>query len=572
MPSAALPSAARAESPPLGSSASSSTPSATALFGQELTGRRLAWIIPAIAALLVYLPALRDGFALDDVVIIADNKPLHHLTTLVVALARPYWYDEGHLYRPLTTLAFGLEWALGGGNPLIFHMVNLAWHALVSALVARLALRWWTPAAATAAGLWFAVHPVHAEAVANIVGRSELVCGAALLTLTLIATRATDRAPGSGSVTPQKKAREWWPVFLISLCALGSKETGALAPAIVWLAAVTPRPNDTRPLAERRRRAWQLAGAAASGIAVMLAARFIVLGTFAGDEPHYAFHLASGWRSTLFALATIPRALGLVLVPQPPRLDYSPPDADVIHPALAFALLGAMLVIAAAMVAWRHVRRPTAWSFTACFSACAYLPASNLLLHTGVVVADRTLYSPSVGVAVAAGVAVASAWSARRWLMVAGIGALAGVGAFFTVDALGSWRNSASAFAAIRDRSPDSYIGHYMCAKVADAAGDATGARTEYAMAVTLAPHNAALLYMAGANALRLHDEPEARRLIGRAVTLEPEHARARTALVGLVLRDGDSAQARALLRTGLALDSTQRSWRIQLAKLEGQP
>ena len=156
--------------------------------------------------------------------------------------------------------------------------------------------------------------------------------------------------------------------------------------------------------------------------------------------------------------------------------------------------------------------------------------------------------------------------------MVAGLAALAGVGGFFTVDALGSWRDSASAFAAIRDRSPESYIGHYMCAKVEDASGDAAGAHAEYATAIALVPHNAALLYMAGANALRLHDEAEARMLIGRAVTLEPAHARARTALIGLVLRDGDTAQARVLLRPGLSLDSTQRAWRRQLAALDSRP
>ncbi len=540
-----------------------------------LTALRLAWILPAVAAALIYLPALRDGFALDDVVIIANDHPLHQLTTLLAALGRPYWYDEGHLYRPLTTLAFGLEWAAGGGSPLLFHAVNLVWHALVSALVARLALRWWPPLAAASAGLWFAIHPVHAEAVTNIVGRSELVCGAALLALALIATRVPDlpaahRTPmGTMQESPSPvHPRLLWCVFLLSLCAIASKETGAVAPAIVWLAAVTPLVGDERSIADRRRRASQLAGAAAGGVLVMLAARFLVLGTFAGDEPHYAFQLVPWWRSELFALATVPRALGLVLVPQPPRLDYSPPDADVLRPAISLILLGAMLVSAGALAAWSHLRRPSAWSFIACFAACAYLPASNLLLRTGVVLADRTLYSPSVGAALAAGAAVASAWTARRWLVVAGIGVLAGMGAVFTIGALGSWRDSPTAFAAIRDRSPTSYIGHFMVAKVEDASGDAARAHAEYAIAVALVPHHASLLYMAGANAMRVHDPTEARALLTRALTLEPNAARARTALVGVVLRDGDTASARGLLRDGLALDPSQRTWQDQLRAL----
>ena len=275
---------------------------------------------------------------------------------------------------------------------------------------------------------------------------------------------------------------------MLSLCAIASKETGAVAPVIVWLAALTPLPGDKHPMADLSPTSMATRRCSTGGVLVMLAARFMVLGTFAGDEPHYAFRLVSWWRSTAFALATVPHAIGLVLLPQPPRLDYSPPDADVLRPAILLVLLGAMLVLVAALVAWRTSRRPSGWSFVACFAACAYLPASNLLLHTGVVLADRTLYSPSVSAALAAGAAVASAWTARRWLLMAGMGLLAGLGAVFTIGSLSSWRDSPTAFAAIRDRSPTSYIGHFMMAKVEDASGDAAGAHAEYAIAIALCP------------------------------------------------------------------------------------
>lgn len=173
------------------------------------------WVVwvPAIVALLCYLPALRNGFALDDVVIIADNAAIHRLSTLVAALGRPYWYNVGHLYRPLTTLSFGLEWTAGRGSPLLFHAVNVAWQAGISALVARLALQWWPATAALAAGLWFAIHPVHAEAVANIVGRSELVCAAALLALALLGTAPPGSEPSAtgppGNVSPCGSRSPW---------------------------------------------------------------------------------------------------------------------------------------------------------------------------------------------------------------------------------------------------------------------------------------------------------------------------------------------------------------------------
>lgn len=532
------------------------------------TVARLAGLVGAAplagtAALLCYLPALWDGFALDDVPIVRDNRAIHALSTLPQALALPYWYVEGHLYRPLTTLSFGLEWLVGGGRPLLFHAINLAWHVLVTVLVVRLALRWWPPLAAGLAGLWFAVHPVHAEAVTNIVGRSELVCAAALIGLALLATAAPSRGG------PGERRRLWWSAFALAAAAMASKEVGAVAPCIVWAAALTPLPGV--PVRDRAQ-AWRLTGAAACGVAALIVARLIVLGSFAGDAPHYAFTLVSGVRATRLALATIPTAVRLLLVPEPPRLDYSPPESFVFHPPAADIALGIACVLAAlAALAW-HTRRPNRWSFAACFAAATYAPVSNLLIRTGVVVADRTLYSPSIGVALVVGGAVAAAWAARQRLLVLGAGLVTTTGAVFAVQSLGSWRDSRTAFVAIRDRSPESFIGHYMVAKVVDADGDAAGAGVEYARAVALTPHHAALLYMAGANALRRRDTAAAFAMISRSVALGPRSARARTALVTLTLLRGDTTSAIRLLRQGLALDPTERVWAGMLGGLRPTP
>jgi hypothetical protein len=510
----------------------------------------VGWV-PAVVAVLCYLPALRDGFALDDVVIIANDAAIHHLSTLVAALGRPYWYDVGHLYRPLTTLSFGLEWTAGHGTPLLFHAVNIAWHAGISALVAKLALRWWPAPAALAAGLWYAIHPVHAEAVANIVGRSELVCGGALLGLALLATTAPPAIGPAGTVRTGRERLTLWLAFGLAACAMASKETGVVAPAVVWAAAITPLANDGRTAAARRVLALRLASAGAAGVGCLLAARWLILGTLAGDAPHYAFELARGWHGRLLALATVPHGLSLMLVPQPPRLDYSPPDALILHPDPALVALGAAIVVAAIAVLWRHARKPAPWSFVAAYGALTYAPVSNLLVRSGVVLADRTLYSPSVAIAIAAGAGILAAWTARKWVAVGAAGAIA-------------------AFAAIRDRSPSSYLGHFTIAELRDRAGDPLGAEREYAIAVDLVPHNAAVLYLAAADAVRLRDTTLALGLLTRAMALRPDGARTRTALVELELRRGDTTSARSHLRDGLALDSTQRAWREALKRIGG--
>src|SRR2546422_8401771 len=85
------------------------------------------------------------------------------------------WPDAfgGGLYRPLTIASYAVDWQLGAAA--WFHGVNLLWHAATSVAVTLLARRWSGDRAALVAGLIFAVHPVHVEAVADIVGRAELM-------------------------------------------------------------------------------------------------------------------------------------------------------------------------------------------------------------------------------------------------------------------------------------------------------------------------------------------------------------------------------------------------------------
>ena len=65
---------------------------------------------------------------------------------------------------------------LGGLNPVGYHLGNIILHAVVTGLfthVARLLLR--RNIATLVAGLLFASHPIHTEAVAGVVGRADIL-------------------------------------------------------------------------------------------------------------------------------------------------------------------------------------------------------------------------------------------------------------------------------------------------------------------------------------------------------------------------------------------------------------
>lgn len=85
-------------------------------------------------------------------------------------------------YRPLCTLSFRLNHAAGGMDPWGYHLVNVALHGAVTGLFTRLAhLLLGGGLWSLVAGLLFASHPIHTEAVAGVVGRADE--GAALFFL-----------------------------------------------------------------------------------------------------------------------------------------------------------------------------------------------------------------------------------------------------------------------------------------------------------------------------------------------------------------------------------------------------
>lgn len=189
----------------------------------------------SLFAAIVFANALSNGFVLDDRGILLGNPLVQQLGQSWRAFAMPYWPEAlgAGQYRPLGILGFAIDWRLSGGDPAWFHAVNVAWHALATFLVWRLARELMMPAGAIACAALFAVHPVHVEAVANVVGRLE--CMAAVFAL--------------GALLAHRKS-SWLALPLFAL-ALLSKENAIVAIALIVVNDVLlkPQTSDLRPRA-----------------------------------------------------------------------------------------------------------------------------------------------------------------------------------------------------------------------------------------------------------------------------------------------------------------------------------
>jgi Tfp pilus assembly protein PilF len=116
----------------------------------------------------------------DDAGNIVENGAVRWLTATNAAYL--FTHAIGGNYIPLTWLSHALDWQIFGADAWSHGLMNAFWHAVCCFLVVACLRRGGMDASPVwLTGLLFAVHPVHAENVAWISGRKDLLCAAALL-------------------------------------------------------------------------------------------------------------------------------------------------------------------------------------------------------------------------------------------------------------------------------------------------------------------------------------------------------------------------------------------------------
>ncbi|MBI2615779.1 MAG: hypothetical protein HYW52_08910 [Gemmatimonadetes bacterium] len=459
-----------------------------------LTGTRAVWLSAALACAL-YLPALRNGWALDDHPLIRLNPAAHSLGAAVGALFAPYWPPEGDyspgLYRPLTTLTYALDWVISGGRPFWFHLVNLVLHGLATALVALVALRWLAPLSVLVAGVIFAVHPVHVEAVANVVGRAEILAALGLLGAVLAARRYRASA---------ERERARWLVLtvLATGLGLGSKEHAAVTLGVLALDHWLEPEGERRP-------AGDLYVAVAALTAAWLFLWRAIAGPLAGAS---AVAMISDLPTGQRLAAAIPVQLDVVRLlvwPFSLSADYAPQLIPIRTSWSWVATMALVTSLALLVLALALRRRAPSITFGILAGAAACLPTSNLLFTSGVLLAERSLYLAALAPAVAAGWLVA--WAVNRGrakvaLTVAGLVCAGFVARSAT--RIPFWRDSRTVVIEGLLEHPENFGAHMRVADVLVSVGDSTRALAHYLAAIEIYGGYSRLAVRAGRLALAL--------------------------------------------------------------------
>jgi protein O-mannosyl-transferase len=512
----------------------------------ELRAPRVAVLLALLAA-VAYANTLKGGFTFDDEPDIRRNPAVTHGVDLAGIFISPL--PPGDLYRPLTVLTFAANEALSPANASLFHAVNIVLHAGVTVLVFVLAL--WLFASvriATLAGVLFALHPVHTEAVANLVGRAELLAAFLGLTALLTAARADHTTSRRRRILLQSVS-----VTSFALALLSKESALVVLPLIVLFRMALRGERLWSGLwAELRSLDWVPYVLCALLAGVL---RYYVVGVLTADSVTPLDNVLAfvPWTVRVrSALAVLWEYFGLMNVPWVLSADYSynqiRPVDSWLNPKF---LAGAVLVIFAAVAYTRHAQ--PAVRFAAAFPFVALMLTSNVFFPIGTVKAERLLYLPSIGWVLMVAYAFDRLLDAQRYRRVAAAALVVMVAAFAarTWDRNEDWQDNSTLYASMLRSAPDSAKSHYNFGVALQNGGsdDAAAVHFRRALAIYSSAETALALGIVAENKQRID---EAVGWYHKALEIDPELMEAHTNLCHVLLVSDRFAGAAAACREGL--------------------
>jgi hypothetical protein len=539
--------------------------------------RPFAWSAALVvaAALASSVTGLGNGFAYDDIPVIVENPMVTESHAPMEYLRDSYWGPSrgNSLYRPLTIQLFALQWSLGDGGPFAFHLANVLLYAATAVAVLVL-LRLLLPAVAALVGaLAWAVHPVHVEAVANVVGQSEMLAAIPMLLALALYIRERRRGP--------MRARVVAAILGCAALALLSKEHAILLPALLLLAeVVVVRPASggaSSGAVPSPAVPWLLHRSLALLIVAYLVVRTVVLEGLAGDSPHPAIETLSAGQRALAMLAIVPEYARLLIWPMDLFADYSPRSVPLaIRPGLAHLPGLAVLVAYGLGIVWAW-RRDRVLTFALLWVPVTLALIANVLIPTGVILAERTLFLPSVAVAFAVG------WSWPR--LVAGVAGLPSrpvrvvaaamppllllAGVLRSAERQRVWEDNATLFSTLVVDAPDNYRAHHALGELFGGAGSWARAEHHLRIADSLFP-GYDLLELSIARVLHLDDRcPEALPWYDTVLRGRPDAEVARVGRAACLLEVRRLSEARAEAVAGIARGLSVGPFGMLLQKAE---
>jgi len=500
-------------------------------------------------AIVASIAGILNAFTQDDLSILVGSARLHGFGALRDVLTLPYWPPPAapDLYRPVASILLAAQYALGGGVPFVFRITSYVLYALASVGVYRLALRFMPASIALLVAALFAAHPVHVEAVALAVTQNELIVAtvAGFMTVLYIDRRRSE----SGALSP----RDWAMLAAGYAIAGFSKENGLLIPAFLILAEIFLTPS--RAPAERVRQLWRGFAVLIAIAAVMIAVRTLVLSGVVGPTM-----IAEALRGQtiggrlLTMLQIVPQWTRLLVWPVHLRAEYSPREFVASTSFGGEEATGLAIVILVLMSIWLARKRAPALSFGLAWCCVALFPVSNVVIPTGILLAERTLFLPSVGFVLALGGGMAFVASQRPAVTRQARTLIALAASVLVVAALGRsaqrqrvWQDPVTLTVASVQDAPRSWRVQQVYGDMLFSQGRAAEAIAAFRRAIDLAPESWRPRNYLAERLRMIGDDSDAVMLLRASLAEDPRQITTIAALAPALLGAGHYAEAKYL-------------------------
>lgn len=349
----------------------------------------LPFILIIAVGIAVYANTFANPFIWDDEYSVVKNeyiKEWKHAPKLFTHNFHPFAYRQSIFYRPITSLTLLFDYQIWQFNPFGYHLTNLIFHILSALAVYVLAMRITANLkVGLATGLFFAVHPVHTEAVTYISGRADpIAIFFGLLSFLLF----TEFLKGEGRTTPKGIAS----LFFLAL-AIWSKEMAVITPLLFILYEISFRHRtDSKKVSFLL--SYRYLFISATVIACFLVRYFVVRSIpRPAPQPNPGIGL-------LFAtgLENIASYIGLVFLPLGLSMERrAEMPSSLFEPSL---LLSAIIVAALFILTKRFYRKDRIVFFGLGWFALCILPISGIF-PLNAPMAEHWLYMPSIGLILA---------------------------------------------------------------------------------------------------------------------------------------------------------------------------
>lgn len=403
------------------------TPSASSTLSGNPVRPHIVLVSVLAVTFLIYIRVAGYEFVWDDSEFIVNNPSLRSVRSVpsyftdIGSQSAPSMAEKFRVYRPVRNISYLIDYLLFGLDPAGWHIHNLLIHLANGTLLYVLALL--LTGSRTGAGVAVAVfllHPVQTEAVAWVKCRDDLLSVFFMLTAGVFALRNSS-PPGIAAVH--------------GLACLAKAQAVAVMPVFLWF----------RPHAERKTRLMALVTLGVS--LVYLAVRHVVLGGSGQGE----YLAGSFWKTLLQMGPVVLHYIRLILWPGPQLADYI---HQLSHPVDALPALTAwgLLILLAALFFWWS-RTHSVFRLAGVLFMAALLPVMNLVPMMQYM-AERFLYLPMVGVALACGAGVAALQRRKQTAAWSLAGIIVSAMMWQTHQRLPVWENEVTLFTSVVEDAP----------------------------------------------------------------------------------------------------------------------